>query len=579
MKKFTIAIYLVLVSLNFTFSQTNWTQTDWSGNQYSSIQNLNPEVNPGELILNNETSNMLYAFTPTTCEGVWDMEVYNEKLFIAACSRPLLINGGDVIAYNYATNTYTYLYQVYEQGIIKMRSYNNKLYIPGVDSRGSWNFGNIYIYNGNILLRKTTVPRALHVFDLIFYNNEMYVSTGTDTINYSAIVYKSTDEGDSWAQVYSVPAVGSGFRRFYMMGIYQNKLYVQSDLEAPQGKVLFRFDGSNWTNIPFDSLVPSVGLLEQFNNKFYFLNGQYLHIYDSNNWITVSLPFSGMYYSSSTWTRIAKGLGFYNNKIYGGGESGILYSSINGTNWQIESDLGNSNYEIESIEVYHGRLYVGINDTSGTGKVFVSASVPAGNLVSLKHDFIDTIKSGVINWNALIPDLITSIKFQIRTAQTESGLDSTAFTGPDGTSQTFYETTGQVLSSVHSGDIWMQYKVYFNTNDSALMPVLQDVTISVSTSGIKSISKNYIDDYCLEQNFPNPFNPITNIKFEIPKSMYTELIVYDIIGKKVTELVNEKLNRGSYVVEWDASEYASGIYFFKLITDEFVDVKKMVLIK
>ena len=85
--------------------------------------------------------------------------------------------------------------------------------------------------------------------------------------------------------------------------------------------------------------------------------------------------------------------------------------------------------------------------------------------------------------------------------------------------------------------------------------------------------------YFLSQNFPNPFNPATNIRFEIPRQSFVKLIVYNILGREVATLVNEKLNAGSYEFEWNASEYPSGVYFYKLITDAFVETKKMVLLK
>jgi len=85
--------------------------------------------------------------------------------------------------------------------------------------------------------------------------------------------------------------------------------------------------------------------------------------------------------------------------------------------------------------------------------------------------------------------------------------------------------------------------------------------------------------YSLFQNYPNPFNPRTKIKFEIPKSSYTKLIVYDIIGREVGTLVNEQLQPGTYEIEWNASECASGVYFCKLTTDDYIQIKKMVFLK
>ena len=88
----------------------------------------------------------------------------------------------------------------------------------------------------------------------------------------------------------------------------------------------------------------------------------------------------------------------------------------------------------------------------------------------------------------------------------------------------------------------------------------------------------------LSQNYPNPFNPVTRIKFDIPplkgvRGMMVRLIIYDLLGREVTTLVNEPMKPGTYEVDWDGSMYASGVYFYKLITDEYVETRKMVLLK
>ena len=102
--------------------------------------------------------------------------------------------------------------------------------------------------------------------------------------------------------------------------------------------------------------------------------------------------------------------------------------------------------------------------------------------------------------------------------------------------------------------------------------------------GNKSISSKVIGKYELYQNYPNPFNPKTKIRFDLQKSAYTKLIIYDLLGKEVTTLVNQKLSAGIYEVSWpaptgDASGYPSGVYFYKLVADGFSDVKKMILLK
>jgi hypothetical protein len=104
-------------------------------------------------------------------------------------------------------------------------------------------------------------------------------------------------------------------------------------------------------------------------------------------------------------------------------------------------------------------------------------------------------------------------------------------------------------------------------------------TINYNIVGINQISSNVPDKYKLEQNYPNPFNPTTKINFAITQSGFVNLKVYDITGKEVANLVNEKLATGSYSYEFNASVLSSGIYFYSLKTDNFVSTKKMILVK
>jgi len=83
----------------------------------------------------------------------------------------------------------------------------------------------------------------------------------------------------------------------------------------------------------------------------------------------------------------------------------------------------------------------------------------------------------------------------------------------------------------------------------------------------------------LFQNYPNPFNPSTSIRFRIAKAEFTKLIVYDMLGKVVSVLVNEKLNEGEYEVVFKDSKLSSGVYFYRLSAGEFSDVRKMMLLK
>lgn len=97
--------------------------------------------------------------------------------------------------------------------------------------------------------------------------------------------------------------------------------------------------------------------------------------------------------------------------------------------------------------------------------------------------------------------------------------------------------------------------------------------------GIKPISNTVPENFKLFQNYPNPFNPTTVINFQIPKSSYVTLVVYDGMGRKIKTLVNENELPGAYSVNFDATEFSSGIYFYKLETQYHSETKKMILVK
>jgi hypothetical protein len=87
------------------------------------------------------------------------------------------------------------------------------------------------------------------------------------------------------------------------------------------------------------------------------------------------------------------------------------------------------------------------------------------------------------------------------------------------------------------------------------------------------------DDYKLEQNYPNPFNPLTKINFDIPKTGFVSVKIFDVLGKEIKMLVNEVKNAGSYSIEFDGSSLASGTYFYRMESGGFIATKKMILIK
>jgi glucose/arabinose dehydrogenase len=164
-----------------------------------------------------------------------------------------------------------------------------------------------------------------------------------------------------------------------------------------------------------------------------------------------------------------------------------------------------------------------------------------------------------------------------------------------------------------SGNIWSLQK----SDDQVINTLIANTDLSVSTFGIDqnkelyfadygsgiiykfidnstSVENNLYDrDYRLEQNYPNPFNPVTSIQYNIPNqlagrqdsqfsTLHSEpvtLKIYDITGREVATLVNENQISGNYTIVWDGSEQSSGIYFYKLTTNNFERVNKMILLK
>ncbi len=97
--------------------------------------------------------------------------------------------------------------------------------------------------------------------------------------------------------------------------------------------------------------------------------------------------------------------------------------------------------------------------------------------------------------------------------------------------------------------------------------------------GINSLNSSIPEKFCLDQNFPNPFNPTTKINYSLPTTQNLILKIFDVLGREVIELVNEKQNAGNYSVTFDGSGLSGGVYFYKLEAGDFVEVKKMILIK
>ena len=122
--------------------------------------------------------------------------------------------------------------------------------------------------------------------------------------------------------------------------------------------------------------------------------------------------------------------------------------------------------------------------------------------------------------------------------------------------------------------IWVIYN-----KEIGVLSSLYGKSVRAKNTGINEYNSFIPDKITLSQNYPNPFNPTTNIKFSIPNSGNISLKVYDRLGKEVADLADGFRSAGTYEINFDASRLSSGIYFYKLVTNDIVNTKKMTLIK
>jgi hypothetical protein len=153
----------------------------------------------------------------------------------------------------------------------------------------------------------------------------------------------------------------------------------------------------------------------------------------------------------------------------------------------------------------------------------------------------------------------------------------------------FIPSRGYVSVTVTNTSAKVEYIRTYLPSEETPLRHNKDVSYSytIDTSGaVIGVNENntLAEQFTLGQNYPNPFNPITKIKFSLPSNVKREtsnvkIIIYDILGKEIATLVNETLQPGTYEVTFDASNYSSGLFFYKLETSNYSETKKMLLIK
>jgi hypothetical protein len=143
-----------------------------------------------------------------------------------------------------------------------------------------------------------------------------------------------------------------------------------------------------------------------------------------------------------------------------------------------------------------------------------------------------------------------------------------------------------VTATPKPGLTWHQYQDLSSgsgctdLNGGSLQPNRPNLAFVLnSIIDIKQVGTEIPGAYSVRQNYPNPFNTITKISFDIPKKSFISLKVYNILGKEVATLVNEEKSAGKYILDFSASNLSSGIYFYKLESNDFTETKRMIVLK
>ncbi|NOS86053.1 MAG: T9SS type A sorting domain-containing protein [Ignavibacteria bacterium] len=238
------------------------------------------------------------------------------------------------------------------------------------------------------------------------------------------------------------------------------------------------------------------------------------------------------------------------NVWFGTNNSRVYYSPLNGltATWQVQSTTQASSYAIWFNTTTSGMLGgAQLMATNNSGVNWSAVTSPgSGNVTGITGSTVNywfTRQAAVI----------------YRT--TDNGVTfTTDYTAPAGTNTHIQKAaTGSRMWAVRNNG---------------------GIASTLSTVGIEPISTEIPGYYSLSQNYPNPFNPETNFTFSLPKSASVTIKIYDIAGREVDVIANNEFkSAGSYIVNYNAGRLSSGVYFYRITTDNFTDTKKMILTK
>jgi len=553
-----------------------WTDTDWSATNWASIDSLDADTAPGELVLRADSLSFVPAFDATDYDGIWTMAVWRDQLYLGAGQDPpMMEDGADILIYDYENDVCVLDYETWEQGIAVLKVHDDTLYSPGIDSQSSSHaWGNIYYNDGSGWVRKETVPSAAHVLDMTFHDHKLWVSTGNGLPDMRGVLYSSSDMGDTWDEVFALnpfpPTVLH--RRIYAITEFNGSIFVQPDFELPEEHMLYELKPDS-TIVEHDILgywEQTLAGFQEYRGQLVCLLPHAINIFDGVTWVSHSVPTGSQDY-------VARAITVFHDRLYIGGNDAI-FATEDAVNWTSTSIVDGTGRVFEALTTFHGRMYAGSHPN---GEVYVMEAPPGGTLVSKPHNFGALVAAGNLSWQAMTPGTETTIKFQLRSANDLNGLQLASFVGPDGSAASWYVNSGTTIATAHHGHAWFQYRVRLETTNPRLAPVLQEVQLNVLD--MTSANQDFPAHPSLRA-WPNPFNPQTTLHFDLPTTGEVVLAVYDVQGHLVKTLVRETLVAGNYSHTWNGTDVqdcslAGGLYFARLSFAGTVDTQRLVLIK
>jgi len=394
-------------------------------------------------------------------------------------------------------------------------------------------------------------------------------------------IYKSTNNGDNW------------FPSNYYLNANTINCFgiVSSTLFCGTNNGLFKTadNGIFWSSSIPDSNGPEIfAFLNAGSNLFL---GTHRGVYKSTD--------NGITWNATSFTNWTNALLFSGSYIFAGTYQGIFRSSNYGLTWDSVNTglkyLHVTTLLEKSPYILAGTENGGIYRSSNYGLYWDSAYTQPTNkdvlsLAKLNNILLAGCRSNNWGWKVIyrsvddglswtpiqLADIVYNppsvLGFAISGSTIFAATGKGVYVSKDG-GFNWYQANDGLWTKLASAIIVKDTNLFLGTYDNGVWRCSLPQILDVESLEI------YPESYLLYQNYPNPFNPSTTIKFEIPKTAFVTLKIYNILGQEVAELVNEEKQPGVYEVNWNASGFASGVYFYQLRAGSFVETKKMILLR